>query len=129
MICQKSGPLYYGLERLMLLMLATTLTMRRTVEHIILNDSYSNLPLMDSKGYELKVRYPTPHVFVQFEDPYQQFKEIYFGALPLLPRFRSNKDFVPQTIREYAWTKFQEFRSGHETIASSGITSLAKGCL
>jgi dynein heavy chain 1, cytosolic len=45
---------YYGLERLVQLLSATTLTMRRSVEHI-LNDSYSNLLFMDYKEYELKV--------------------------------------------------------------------------
>jgi hypothetical protein len=67
---------YYGLERLVQLLSATTLTMRRSVEHI-LNDSYSNLLFMEYEEYELKVRYPTQDVFVQFEDRFQQFKEFF----------------------------------------------------
>jgi dynein heavy chain 1 len=84
---------YYGLERLVQLLSATTLTMRRSVEHI-LNDSYSNILFMDYKEYELKVRYPTQDVFVQFEDRYQEFKDFF------LEQGRRRKITTPAKIIE-----------------------------
>lgn len=42
---------------------------------------------MDYKEYELKVRYPTQDVFVQFEDRYQEFKDFFWnkGVVERLP--------------------------------------------
>lgn len=67
--------------------------MRRSVEHI-LNDSYSNILFMDYKEYELKVRYPTQDVFVQFEDRYQEFKDFF------LEQGRRRKITTPAKIIE-----------------------------
>jgi dynein heavy chain 1, cytosolic len=112
---------YYGLERLAQLLSATTLTMRRSVEHI-LNDTYANLLFMDYKEYEMKVRYPTQDVFVQFDDRCQEFKEFF------LEQGRRRKITIPpakileqQLILhhkplEARLDQIHEFRSGHERL-------------
>jgi dynein heavy chain 1, cytosolic len=111
---------YYGLERLAQLLSATTLTMRRAVEHI-LNDSYSNLLFMDYKDYETKVRYPTQDIFVQFDDRYQEFKEFF------LEQARRRKINTPAKILEQQLVLYHkplesrldqihEFRSSHERL-------------
>ncbi|KAG7353523.1 dynein family protein [Nitzschia inconspicua] len=111
---------YYGLERLAQLLSATTLTLRRSVEHI-LHDSYSNLLFMEYKDYETKVRYPTQDIFVQFDDRYQEFREFF------LEQARRRKISTPAKILdqqlilyhkplEARLDQIHEFRSSHERL-------------
>jgi dynein heavy chain 1 len=111
---------YYGLERLVQLLTATTLTMRQPVEHI-LNDSYPNLLFMDYKDYELKVRYPIQDVFVQFEDRYQEFKEFFLEQGPCRKITTPAKILDQQLILyhkplEARLDQIHDFRSGHERL-------------
>jgi dynein heavy chain 1 len=110
---------YYGLERTAQLLSASTLTIRRTVENILL-EHYPNLLFMDYKEYELKVRYPTQDVFVQFQDRFEQFKEFF------LEQGRRRKIASPAKILEQLQLyhkplearldAIHDFRSSHERL-------------
>jgi hypothetical protein len=95
--------------------------MRRSVEHI-LNDSYSNLLFMEYEEYELKVRYPTQDVFVQFEDRFQQFKEFFLEQgrrLKITPppaKIREEQLILCHKTLEARLDQIHEFRSGHERL-------------
>jgi dynein heavy chain 1 len=110
---------YYSLERSAQLLEATTLTMRRAIDGI-LQEQFSNFLFMDYKEYEMKVRYPTQDVFVQFEDRWEQFKEFF------LEQARRRKIATPAKLLENITLHHQpladrleqihEFRANHERL-------------
>ena len=110
---------YYSLERSAQLLEATTLTLRRSIESI-LQEQYSNFLFMDYKEYEMKVRYPTQDIFVQFEDRWEQFKEFF------LDQGRRRKIASPAKLLENITLHHQplanrldqihEFRANHERL-------------
>ena len=110
---------YYSLERSAELLAATTLTLRRAMDGI-LQEQFNNFLFMDYKEYEMKVRYPTQDVFVQFEDRWEQFKEFF------LEQGRRRKIASPAKLLENITLHHQplanrldqihEFRAGHERL-------------
>jgi dynein heavy chain 1 len=110
---------YYSLERSAQLLMATTLTLRRSMESILL-DQFANFLFMDFKEYELKVRYPSQDVFVQFDDRWEQFKEFF------LEQGRRRKIASPAKILEHLTLyhkplearldQIHEFRANHDRL-------------
>ncbi len=110
---------YYSLERSAQLLEATTLTLRRAIEGILM-ERYSSFLFLDYKDYENKVRFPTQDIFVQFDDRWEQFKE-FFLEQARRRKIPSPAKLIEQIVLHHQplanrLDQVHDFRANHERL-------------
>lgn len=112
---------YYSLERTIQLLQAITAVLSDRMEQI-LQESSSNLLLMDFKEYENKIRFPVLNVFVQWDDRLSEFKAFCLEqgrrrkqSTGVLSKALDQMTVHSEPLRQRLET-LHEFRASHERL-------------
>ena len=112
---------YYSLERTIQLLQAITAVLADRLEQI-LQESSSNLLLMDFKEYESKIRFPVLNVFVQWDDRLAEFKAFCLEqgrrrkqSTGVLSKALDSMTVHSKPLRQRLET-LHEFRASHERL-------------
>ena len=112
---------YYSLERSIQLLQAITAVLADRLEQI-LQESSTNLLLMDFKEYENKIRFPVLNVFVQWDDRLSEFKAFCLeqGRLRKKSTGVLSKALYQMTVHSEPLRQrletLHEFRASHERL-------------
>lgn len=108
---------YYDLERVVKLLEATTLTLRRRMISVLEHTAFL---FMEYPQYETQVRFPTQDVLVQFDDRYEEFSE-FFNELARRRKVSKPSSILKNiTLYHKALQErleiLHDFRAGHEKL-------------